>query len=147
MLTETMLYLALRNILAQIDKQEREEPQTVPVIPHSVEMPGRLALQQFEMELGPLPEWASAFNFERKPVLYSQLYTLDSAARGNAMIYHVGNSGQSFGVITDMGNTFSCSLGELEQMFDVGRFIMNEDGYAKRWRQNPESQREEPSSE
>ena len=133
MQTETRLYLALKNFRASSSMASVEST-----------IEADAALAQFEMELGPLPEWASAFNIERKPVLYAQLYTLDSAARGNAMIYHVGNSGQSFGVITDMGSTLSCSLGELEQMFDVGRFIMNEEGYAKRWRQNPESQFEEP---
>lgn len=141
MQTETRLYLALKSLYNALEDENISDRLAKPY--HEAD----LALLQFEQELGPLPEWASAFNLERKPVLYAQLYTLDSAARGNAMIYHVGNSGQSFGVITDMGNTFSCSLGELEQMFDVGRFIMNEDGYIKRWRQNPESQREEPSSE
>ena len=104
------------------------------------------AIHQFESELGPLPEWASAHNISGEPVLYAQLYTKNGRQRGNGMIFHVAGYG-SFGVITDMGNTSTLNHEELLSIYEVGDFILNEEGYLKRKRQNPELDFEEPSPE
>ena len=122
--TEKQLYLALKNlrsaaILATIEAVQQADK----------------AIAQFELELGPLPDWASGHNIAVEPVLYAQLYTLRARAHGNGMIYHVGDSGDTFGVITDMGNTMVLNRSELEQCFEIGDFIMNEAAYEKRKRQ------------
>ena len=93
------------------------------------------AMDQFELELGPLPHWASAHHITGEPVLYAQLYTRNPRACGNGLIYHIGDSGDTFGIITDIGNTMIVNREEMDQYFEIGDFIMNEDAYMKRYRQ------------
>jgi hypothetical protein len=97
--------------------------------------------------MGPLPEWASAHNIAGEPVLYAQLYTKNGRQRGNGMIYDIGTQGVNFGVITDMGNTSVLNREELLSIYEVGDFILNEEGYLKRKRQHPDLDFEEPSPE
>jgi hypothetical protein len=141
MQTDRMLYLALRGLLDVIVNQE--------VISHLPGSTARLmyplrdasleALQQYELEMGPLPEWASAHNISGEPVLYAQLYTKNGRQRGNGMIYDIGTQGVNFGIITDMGNTSVLTREELLSIYEIGDFILNEEGYLKRKRQNPDN--------
>lgn len=143
MQTDRRLYLALRDLYnmltpdTALEKARMNEAHT--------------ALLQFELELGPLPEWATQHNLTKEPVLWAQLFTLCGRERGNGLIYHVGNSGESFGVITDMGNTMTLNREELAQCYEIGDFIMDEAAYLKRARQNEEWEREmrqpEPGSD
>lgn len=119
---ETQLYLALKNLRSAV----------VIATIESVEQADK-AIAQYERELGPLPDWASAHNIGQYPVLYAQLYTRNGRRNGNAMIYHVGK--EVFGVITDMGNTMVLNASELDQLFEIGDYIMDERAYEKRKRQ------------
>lgn len=140
MQTDRMMYLTLHGLLDVIVNQD--------VISHLPGSTARLmyplreyaadALQQYELEMGPLPDWASAHNISGEPVLYAQLYTFNGRQRGNGMIYHVSHSGKTFGVITDMGNTSTLNREELLNIYEIGDFILNEEGYLKRKRQNPD---------
>lgn len=129
MQTDRMLYLALR-VLTDVCR--------VMVNPNTAIQKAyddaHAALGQYELEMGPLPDWASAHNIAQEPVLYAQLYTLNGRQRGNGMIYHVVND-RMFGVITDMGNTSSLSREELLSIYEIGDFVLNEEGYEKRKRQ------------
>lgn len=127
MQTERMLYLALKNLRASASMATIEAT-----------IAADAALKQFESEVGPLPEWATAHNIAQEPVLYAQLYTKNGRQRGNGMIYHIGQSGTTFGIITDMGNTSTLNREELLGVYEVGDFILNEEGYLKRKRQNPD---------
>jgi hypothetical protein len=133
MQTDRLMYLSLR---AMTDVcRSIINPNT---IAQKVYDAAEYAMTQFELEMGPLPEWASAHNISGEPVLYAQLYTLNGRQRGNGMIYHVGHSGKTFGVISDMGNTSTLNREELLSIYEIGDFILNEEGYLKRKRQNPD---------
>lgn len=126
MQTDRRLYLALHAAYQRLIPQNAMQDELV------AEIYG--ALEQFESELGPLPEWASAHNIAQEPVLFAQLYTKNGRQRGNGMIFHVAGYG-SFGVITDMGNTSTLNREELLSIYEIGDFILNEEGYIKRKRQ------------
>lgn len=133
--TEKSLYLALRNLYDAIDSHQVIDhlPGGTANVIRDMWHASDAALSAFELDLGPLPDWASAHNIAAEPVLYAQLLTLNARRSGNAMIFHV--SGSTFGVITDMGNTMALNLTELNQLFEIGDYIMKEEGYEKRKRQ------------
>lgn len=133
--TEKFLYLALKNLLVSWrggiesgDWVGEPNAQAKKEIADAEE-----ALALFELDLGPLPDWAAAHNIAQEPVLYAQLYTRNPRRNGNAMIFHV--VGETFGVITDMGNDMTLNKHELHQLFEVGDYVMNEAAYVKRKRQ------------
>lgn len=130
MQTDRMLYLALKNFRASASMAHIE-----PTIAADA------ALAQFELEMGPLPDWASAHNIAQEPVLYAQLYTKNGRRCGNAMISLVTLPPSEdcevyYHVITDMGNEMRLSLSELNELFDIGDYIGKEYGIELRQRQN-----------
>lgn len=133
--TTRQLYLALKSILADYrsgmesgDWCGEPDAATKKQITDAQE-----ALALFELDMGPLPDWASAHNIAQEPVLYAQLYTRNGRKNGNGMIFHVGQT--MFGVITDMGNDLTVNRAELDELFEIGDFILNDEGYEKRKRQ------------
>lgn len=136
MQTDRRLYLALHAAYQRLIPQNAMQDELV------AEIYG--ALEQFESEMGPLPDWASAHNIAQEPVLFAQLYTKNGRQRGNGMIYHSGVSGDTFGVITDMGNTSILNREELLGIYEIGDFILTEEGYLKRKRQNPDYEHDLP---
>jgi len=128
------MYLAANNLHNAITKMDFN-PKQYPEI-HAAWAGLDKAMTQYDLELGPLPEWASGWNHSQEPVLFAQLFTLNGRERGNGMIYHV--VGDSFGVITDMGNTMVLNLQELYSCYEIGDFILNEEAYEKRKRQQDE---------
>lgn len=135
--TEKSLYLALRNLYDAIDIHQVIDhlPGGTANVIRDMWHASDAALSAFELDLGPLPDWATAHNIAGEPVLYAQLYTRNGRAHGNGMIYHTGEVSDTFGVITDMGNTMILNRKELEQCFEIGNYIMNEAAYEKRKRQ------------
>ena len=133
MQTDKRLYLALLNLMEEFTIDGTSS--TKDAYQEAYDATG-----QFEQELGPLPDWATGFNVAGDLLLFSQLYTKDGRKRGNGMIYHV--AGSTYGVITDMGNTMTLSREELLGIYEIGEFILNEDGYLKRLRQNEEHWRQ-----
>jgi hypothetical protein len=139
MQTDRMLYLALRSMVLAMEQDQASGDSGNWALTDVPEyLAARAAMAQYEIELGPLPEWASAFNITQEPVLFAQLYTKNGRQRGNGMIYDIGSTGVNFGVITDMGNTSALTREELLSIYEIGDFILNEEGYLKRKRQNPD---------
>lgn len=134
MQTDRRLYLALRNLYNLLS------PETA--LQEKVMDEAHDAMLQFDNELGPLPDWATGHNVSQKSVLWAQLYTRNGRQHGNGLIYHVGDCGTSFGVITDMGNTMTLNSVELARCFEIGDFIMDEAAYLKRLRQNADPTQE-----
>lgn len=137
--TERRLYLALHSLYNLLDTTDMDDEMRAAYL----EADGTLT--QFELELGPVPDWASGHNIAQEPLLYAQLYTRNGRERGNGMIYDTGVNGELFGVITDMGNTSVLSRAELLACYDIGDFILNEEGYLKRKRQQDDYEDFEPS--
>lgn len=133
--TEKSLYLVLNNLYRAIADHEVVDhlPGNTMGVLQKAHNEAKHVMDQFELELGPLPDWATAHNIAGEPVLYAQLYTRNGRAQGNGMIFHI--AGSTFGVITDMGNTMALSRPELDQLFEIGDFIMDEAAYEKRKRQ------------
>lgn len=129
--TEKSLYLALKNLLDRLVDEGIGWPAHSAMTIATQE--ANRAIAQFELELGPLPTWATAHNIAQEAVLYAQLFTRNPRRNGNAMIFHV--VGETFGVITDMGNDMTLNATELNQLFEIGDYIMNEAAYEKRKRQ------------
>lgn len=102
------------------------------------------ALLEVEIDLGPLPEWATAHNLSREPVLYAQLCTRDGERMGNAVIANVPDEmSHVYYVITDMGSPMRLSPDELAACFTIGPYIMDKRAVDKRKYQNPEQFGEE----
>lgn len=131
MQTDRQLYLALKNLIKALIDDGIGWPAHSPMVAATINADS--ALNQFELEMGPLPDWASAHNIAQEPVLYAQLYTRNPRRSGNAMIFHV--VGETFGVITDMGNDMTLNKHELHQLFEVGDYVINEPAYIMRKRQ------------
>lgn len=99
------------------------------------------ALQQFELNRGPLPDWAVNWNFKRELVPGAQLMTKDGRRMGNAHIVsseskaypHLANKQNPYGEVTvyhcltDAGSHFVLNEEELRGSFWVGEFISTPD--------------------
>lgn len=135
MQTDRRLFLALRGLYNYCDNLEVTE-KLAPIYREADQ-----ALSQFELEMGPLPDWAEDHNIAQEPVQYAQLCTRDGKRCGNAIISLVtvppsADCEVYYHVITDMGNEMRLTLRELNEMFEVGPYINKEYGIELRKRQN-----------
>lgn len=114
---DAKLYLALRACMPALgDVAEREQ--------------AILALAEFEMSLGPIPNWAIGRNFAYELVAGAQLCTKDGRRVGNAHViarYGVGPVLEEIMVydcITDAGSMISkLTESEVLDMFHIGDWI------------------------
>lgn len=90
----------------------------------------RLAMQEFELSHGPLPEWACDRNWDYSLVPGAQLCTKDGRRTGNAHIIKHGAGiaagpvfVPTFELITDAGSKFIMTEREIETAFYVGDWI------------------------
>ena len=91
----------------------------------------RLAICEFEVHAGPLPDWAIARNWDYSLVPGAQLCTRDGRRTGNAHIIstenkdYPGQAGftQVFHCLTDAGSKFVFTEQEIETAFTVGDWI------------------------
>lgn len=128
--TETQLYLALKSLLNSegttmdtgIGTMESDE---LVEARHQA----RKALEQFELELGPLPDWAVSHNLTDELVPGLQLFTKDGRHCGNAHIIRIEETPSSphythiYHLLTDAGNSMQFSQAEVENQFWLGKFI------------------------
>lgn len=139
MQTDRMIFIALQNLYNALDEDGLSWPG------HSATAKAYLAADeamiQFELELGPLPDWAAGHNIAQEPVQYAQLFTRDGRRCGNAVISQVvvpptEDCVVYYHVITDMGSEMCLNINELNEIFEVGPYIHKAYGIALRARQN-----------
>ena len=114
--TETQLYLALKNLTKVAHCHHSDMKQATD------------ALEQFELELGPIPDWAVAHNLTDELVPGLQLFTKDGRNIGNAHITLVtvppaGCTDVYYHLLTDAGSEVRFSLREVNDWFYPGKFI------------------------
>lgn len=134
MQTDRQMYLALRNLMEAFQIDGTNESAVVYQAAYD-------ACEQFELELGPLPDWADSHNIAQVPVQYAQLFTRDGRRCGNALISEVTVPPSAdceiyFHIITDMGNEMRLNIRELEEMFEIGNYVNKPYGVELRQRQN-----------
>lgn len=133
---DTKLYLALRAMSAEMvgfhNSGEIVLSEDDPVL-----LNAKAAMEEFELNQGPLPDWAILRNWANEPVPGSQLYTKDGRRSGNAHIVSIEDSelhGQLYHCITDAGSEVNLCFAELEEMFEVGDYISDVDDLLKRFK-------------
>jgi hypothetical protein len=87
-----------------------------------------LAVEEFELSFGPLPDWAIARNWDYSLVPGAQLLTKDGRQHGNAHIIRaygkfMGTDVDVFEVLTDAGSRITFSEVELNNSFYIGDWI------------------------
>lgn len=121
---DVTLYLALRAVMSPsftpLNAEKQEE----------IEQEARNALTAFELSRGPLPEWASDWNWNHSLVGGAQLMTKDGRRMGNAHIVKKEFCGKGeiinsivYVCITDAGSTFTLTAEEIHNAFWVGEFL------------------------
>lgn len=83
-----------------------------------------VAINNYEMTNGPLPEWATDFNYAKEIMEGTQLLTKDGRVMGNAYVIRRHNCGGNIWLIlTDAGNQFFMNELEIENQFYIGNYI------------------------
>lgn len=87
------------------------------------------ALAEYEMTLGPLPDWAIAHNVTHDYLLGVQLFTRDGRRHGNAHIIDVLSGTPpleqtTYTILTDAGSLIhNMTLSEVKSGWEAGDFI------------------------
>lgn len=117
------LYKALKALVAAVQREDR--------MPAGPVADAELAIEEFELHDGPIPEWAVARNWDYSLVAGAQLLTKDGRRTGNAHIVFVDLLDSSdqivpetrFHCLTDAGSKFVFNERELEEAFTIGDWI------------------------
>ena len=122
------LYLALRAISKDY-LSLCEDAGGVTDSPPKEYVDAQLALTEFELSHGPLPDWAIARNWDYSLIPGTQLCTKDGRRSGNALIVRVGEDLEHkrslYEIMTDMGNTMTFNEVEILGEFTIGDWIMD----------------------
>lgn len=121
---EFKLYLALKSLMepAYCDKGHSDQL--------AIEEQANQVIKEYEVNMGPLPDWASGHNFKREPLRYAQLITRNPHSRGNGIIASI--EGDIYVCYTDMGNRMNLSLSELNSLYEIGPYISLVEGVDQR---------------
>jgi hypothetical protein len=92
----------------------------------------QLAMQEFELAAGPLPDWAIARNWAYELVPGAQLLAKDGRQHGNGHIIKtynqfIGSDVNVFEILTDAGSKVTFSEVELNNSFYIGDWISSVD--------------------
>lgn len=92
----------------------------------------RLAICEFEVHAGPLPDWAIARNWDYSLVPGAQLLTKDGRQHGNGHIIKtynqfIGSDVNVFEILTDAGSKITFTEVELNNSFYIGDWISSVD--------------------
>lgn len=122
---DVKLYLALKAVVTE-QKEFVADHGPYSVNPENL-LKAELALAEFELSLGPLPEWAIARNWDYSLVPGAQLCTKDGRKTGNAHVLRVrGSVVENLIVhecITDAGSFLTLTEKEILDQFWVGDWI------------------------
>lgn len=110
---EVGLYLALRDVVSK-------SPPTAMALNKA-----RGQLAQFELNLGPLPNWAEDFNLTYDLKVGTQLLTKDGRRVGNAWIWKTepGDVHELFKIVTDAGANMTLTGVEVHELFYIGVYL------------------------
>lgn len=128
---DVSLYLALRELMSPTFNLPSADLQG------EIEQRARDALTAFELSRGPLPDWASDWNWNSALVVGAQLMTKDGRRMGNAHIVEAVKvdfasevtASNPYGedtyykCLTDAGNVFTLNSKEIHEAFWIGKFI------------------------
>lgn len=128
------LYLALKKLTAEA--VEANSMGMHYIDPPAIEA-AELAMEEFELSHGPLPEWAVSRNWDYSLVPGAQLCTKDGRRTGNAHIVSVykkeqfapenANNYQGtityYECLTDAGSKFTMSEPEILEAFTIGDWV------------------------
>lgn len=128
---DVSLYLALRELMSPTYHPMSADLQG------EIEQRARDALTAFELSRGPLPEWASDWNWNGALVVGAQLMTKDGRRMGNAHIVesmkvdqvveitsaNPYGSDTYYKCLTDAGSVFTLNSKEIHEAFWVGKFL------------------------
>lgn len=128
---DVSLYLALRELMSPTYHPMSADLQG------EIEQRARDALTAFELSRGPLPDWASDWNWNRALVVGAQLMTKDGRRMGNAHIVKTTvvespakvcpsnpyGEVTYYECITDAGSNFTLSAEEINEAFWIGDFL------------------------
>ena len=119
---DVSLYLALRALMSPRYSHVSAEKQG------EIEQEARNALTAFELSRGPLPDWASDWNWNRSLVEGAQLMTKDGRRMGNAHIVSLTTPPTEadpvyYHCLTDAGSEFRLSAEEIHNAFWIGEFL------------------------
>lgn len=140
--TEKKLYLAFKALLEPAYYQKGHSEQL------AIEERAQKALAEYEMMLGPLPDWAVAHNITNELVAGLQLFTRNGRRHGNAHIVSVHYEGNPvfdiqalprYDVITDAGRRVN-NLTDIEVLegWEPGDFISDPAAVVKRFGRVPD---------
>lgn len=150
---DTKLYIALRNLTKDWvaiaedagNRNASDDPDY-----HAA----MLAMEEFELSHGPIPDWAVARNWDYSLVPGAQLCTRDGRRMGNAHI--ISRESKDYGVptgsievfhcLTDAGAKFTFTEPELLSAFHVGDWISDPQRVIKDFDRNGEF-KEEPNGQ
>lgn len=117
---DVKLYLALRKLTVA----------AMHMVPESTIEAAKLALAEFELSMGGLPEWAVDRNWDYSLVPGAQLCTKDGRRTGNAHIIKMGEgiaAGpvflHTYECLTDAGSKMIFTEQELNTAFSIGDWI------------------------
>lgn len=119
---DVKLYLAMKEVLF-FAKNMADKLGYDPV--QSEFLRADLAMQEFELDKGPLPDWAIDRNWFRELILGAQLCTKDGRRMGNAHLLDI--TGDIYVCLTDAGSVFRLNESEVNNAFWIGE-----------WRSDPE---------
>ena len=128
--TEKRLYLACKALLT---------PWAENAVAASLEAERQAseAMDEYEMMLGPLPEWAVAHNISDELVEGLQLFTRNGRRHGNAHIVTI-NDKRWYTVLTDAGSFIDkMSHSEVLEGWEPGDFISDPAAVVKRFGRVP----------
>ena len=126
---DVKLYLALRSVVEELNGFKDN------LGPFAVDAEklknAELAMKEFEISQGPLPDWAVSKNWLHELVPGAQLCTKDGRRVGNAYIVSIylaapsagGPNNPYFVCLTDAGSTFTMSEPEVMDAFTIGDWI------------------------
>lgn len=132
---DVSLYLALRELMSPTFNPLSADLQG------EIEQRARDAMTAFELSRGPLPDWASDWNWNSALVVGAQLMTKDGRRMGNAHIVEAMKvdlaskvtASNPYGedtyykCLTDAGSVFTLNSKEIHEAFWIGKFLSTPD--------------------
>jgi len=136
---DARLYVALHNLKEYVETLENAlDNEGAPYTMRAdLSAAATEAMIEYELWLGPIPDWASGWNHDRQVKIGAQLYTKNGAQIGNAHVVDIDvGLGVYITILTDAGNYCEFTNGDIDSMFTVGKFISTVESIKQRFDRN-----------